>query len=215
MAYTFPEGSAFYFSSTFASAKTITALTNANPAVATSTSHGYADNDLVLLSSGWEDATDAVYKVDQIDANSFELEGLNSSNTSFYAAGAGTGSAQLISSWVSIPQILSISTQGGDPRFTQVSPLSRRNATQVPTGFNPASMTLTLAYDPSNANYTTMLDVSRALTKVAFRMTLSGGAQMLAYGYLAVSEVPALNVNQVNTVTAALTFLNKPVSYSS
>lgn len=215
MAYSFPEGSAFYFSSTFASAKAISVLSNANPAVATSTSHGYSDGDLVLLSSGWEDATDSVYKVDQIDANSFELEGLNSSNTSFYASGAGTGNAYLISSWVSIPQILSVSSQGGDPRFTQISPLARRNATQVPTGFNPASMTLTLGFDASDANYLTMLDVSRSLTKVAFRLALSGGAQMVAYGYLSVSEVPQLNVNQVNTVQCALTFLNKPVSYAS
>lgn len=215
MSYSFPEGSAFYFSSTFASAKTLTVVTNANPAVATSTSHGYADNDLVLFNSGWEDAADSVFKVDQTDSNTFSLLGLNSTNTSFYAAGAGIGTTQLISSFVSIPQILSISSQGGDPRFTQISPLARRNATQVPTGFNPASMTLTLGYDPSNANYLTMLDVSRALTKVAFKMTLSGGAQMVAYGYLSVSEVPQLNVNQANTVTCALTFLNKPVSYSS
>jgi hypothetical protein len=215
MAYTFPEGSAFYFSSTFAATKTITALTNADPAVATSTSHGYIDDDLVLLDSGWEDATDSVYKVNQTAANTFELLGLNATDTSFYAAGAGIGTASLISSWVSIPQILSISTQGGDPRFTTVTPLSRRNATQVPTGFNASSMTLTMAYDPDQANWATMLSVSRGLTKVAFRMTLSGGAQMVAYGYLNVSEVPSLNVNQVNTVTCALTFLNRPVSYSS
>lgn len=215
MAYTFPEGSKFYFTSTFASAKTITALTNANPAVATSTSHGYSDGDIVLLSSGWEDATDSLYKVDQIDSNSFELDGLNSTNTSFYAAGAGTGSAYLASSWVEIPQVLSISSQGGDARFTTITPIARRNAINVPTGFNAASVSMTLGYDPTNANYVSMLDVSRSLTKVGFKILLSGGYVVYAYGYLAVSEVPALNVNQANTVTAAFSFLNKPVSYAS
>lgn len=215
MSYSFPEGSAFYFSSTFASAKTISALSNANPAAATSTAHGYVDDDLVLYEGGWEDATESVFKVNQTATDNFELLGLNSTNTTFYAAGSGVGTAKKISTWVSIPQILSVSSQGGDPRFTQISPLARRNAIQVPTGFNAASMTLTLGFDPSNANYLSMLDVSRSLTKVAFRMALSGGAQTLAYGYLSVSEVPQLNVNQANTVTAALTFLNKPVSYAS
>jgi hypothetical protein len=215
MAYNFPEGAAFYFSSTFAGAKTITAVTNANPAVATSTSHGYSDGDIVLFSSGWEDATDRCYKVDQQDANNFELEGLNSSNTSFFGAGSGTGSTYAVSSWVSIPQVLTVATQGGDARFTQVQPLARRNATQVATGFNPSSMTLSLAYDHTNANYVSMLDISRSLTKVAFKLTLNGGAYMLAYGYMNVSETPTMNSNQVMTVSCALSFLNPPVSYAS
>lgn len=215
MSYSFPEGSAFYFSSTFASAKTISAVTNANPAVATSTSHGYVDNDLVLFNSGWEDAADSIFKVDQTDSSTFSLLGLNSTNTTFYPAAAGVGTTQLVSSFTSIPQILSVSSQGGGPRFTQISPLARRNATQVPTGFEAASMTLTLGYDPSNANYVSMLDISRSLTKVAFKLVLSGGQFVVAYGYMSVSEVPQLNVNQANTVTCALSFLNKPVSYAS
>lgn len=215
MAYTFPEGSNFYFSSTLAGAKTITAATNANPTALTSTSHGYVDDDLVLWTSGWEDATDRIYKVNQTDANTFQALGLDTSSTSFYPAGSGTGTTQLVSGWTSIPQVLTVSTQGGDARFTTVSPLSKRNATQVATGFNASSMTLSLAYDPSNANYVSMVALSRTLTKVGFKLVLSGGAQMLAYGYLSVSEVPQMNVNQVNQVTAVLSFLNPPISYES
>jgi hypothetical protein len=33
------------------------------------------------------------------------------------------------------------------------------------------------------------------------------------YGYMSVSEVPQLNANQVNTVSAALTFLGRVMSY--
>ena len=73
MAYYFPEGSKFYFSTTFAAAKTITALTNANPAVATSVAHGYADDDELLLTSGWEDATDSVFRADQLTAEAQRL----------------------------------------------------------------------------------------------------------------------------------------------
>lgn len=215
MAYTFPEGSNFYFSSTFASPKTISAATNANPTALSSNSHGYVDDDLVLWTSGWEDATDRIYKVNQTDANTFQALGLDTSNTSYFPAGSGTGTTALVSSWTSIPQVLTVATQGGDARFTTVTPLSKRNATQVATGFNASSMTLTLAYDPSNANFVTMLGLSRTLTKVGFRLVLSGGAQMLAYGYMSVSEVPQMNVNQVMQVTAVLSFLNPPISYTS
>lgn len=214
MAYFFPEGSSQQFSQTFASAKTITALTNANPAVATSTAHGYATNDEILLTSGWEDATDSVYKVTVIDVDSFSIQGLDTSDTSFFPAGTGTGSAQKLSAWTAIPQVLTISSSGGDARFTDVAPLSRRNALKIPTGFNATSVTLSLAHDASNANYQTMLGISRTLTKVAFKQAISGGATTYGYGYMNVSEMPKLNNNQVNTVDAAITVLGRSVSYS-
>lgn len=215
MAYYFPEGSKVYFSTTFASAKTVTAATNANPSVLTSVAHGYADNDELLFTSGWEDATDAVFKADQLTADTLSLLGLNTTDTNFFAAGSGTGSLQKVSTWVEVPQVLGVSTSGGDARFTTVDLLAKRNSINVPTGFNAASMTLTLAHDPANANYQSMLTVARGLQKVAFKLVLSGGAVMYGYGYMSVSEAPQLNRNQVNQVQAAITFLGRPISYAS
>lgn len=215
MAYNFPEGSKFYVSSTFASSKTISGLTNANPAVATASSHGYSDQDEVLLTSGWEDATDSVYKVDVQDSNSFQVLGLNTTDTDWFAAGTGTGGAQKISSWIEIPQVLTISTTGGDPRFTTISPLAKRNSINVPTGFNAMTITLTLGHDAENANYQEMLNLTRTLTKVAFKMVLSGGATSYGYGHIAVSEMPQLNLNQANQVTASLSFLGRAISYAT
>lgn len=215
MAYSFPEGSSFQFSTTFAGAKTVTAITNASPAVASSTGHGYVDGDIILMQSGWEDLTDTLVKADQLTADTFSLLGVNATDTNFYPAGAGAGTAQLVSNWKAIPQVLTIATSGGDPRFTTIQPLAKRNAINVPTGFNAASITLTLGYDPTNATYQEMLDISRTLSKVAFRMVLSGGIQTLGYGYMSVSEVPSLNSNQANQVTASFSLLGRPMSYAS
>ena len=213
MAYYFPEGSAQQFSQTFASAKTITALTNANPAVATSVAHGYTTNDEIVLTSGWEDATDSVYKITVLTADTFSITGLDSSNVSFFAAGTGTGTAQKISGWTAIPQVLSIGSSGGDARFTDVNLLAKRNALKIPTGFNATSITLSLAHDPAQAGYITMLGISRNLSKVAFKQVISGGAVTYGYGYLSVSEMPKLNSNQVNTVDCAMTVLGRSISY--
>ena len=75
MSYFFAEGSKFYFSRTFAAAKTLSAITNADPAVATSVAHGYADLDEVLVTSGWEDANNAVLRVDQLTADFIAADG--------------------------------------------------------------------------------------------------------------------------------------------
>jgi hypothetical protein len=215
MSYYFPEGSRIYFSSTLAAAKTVSILTNANPALATATAHGYSDNDEILLNSGWEDAHEAVWRVDQQSADTFLVLGLDSSNTAFYPAGTGIGSASKVSSWVEIPQWLGIATDGGDPRFTEIAPLSRRNAFKVPTGFNPYGITLTLGHDPANAAWLQMLALSRTLSKTAFKIALGGGGTMYMYGYMACSEMPSLNVNEPNKATVAISSLNRPISYST
>ena len=213
MALYFPEGSSQQFSQTFASAKTITALTNANPAVATSVAHGYTTGDEILLTSGWEDATDSVYKITVLTADTFSIQGLDTSNTGFFPAGTGTGTAQKISGWTAIPQVLTISGSGGDARFTDVQLLARRNSLKIPTGFNATSITMSLAHDAAQAGYITMQGISRNLSKVAFKQVISGGAVTYGYGYLNVSELPKLNSNQVNTVDAALTVIGRSVSY--
>ena len=215
MAYSLPEGSSQQFSNTLAAAKTITAITNANPAVATCTAHGYTTGDEIKLSSGWEDATDSVYKIESVDANSFKILGLDSTNTSFFPAGSGGGSAQKLSAWTAIPQVLTISASGGDARFTDVNPLAKRNGIRIPTGFNATSVTLSLGFDATTPTYKTMVGISRSLSKVAFKQVLSGGSVQYGWGYLNVSEFPKLNNNQVNTVDAALTFLGRTMSYDA
>lgn len=215
MAYYFPEGTKLQYSTTFAAVKTITALSNANPASASSTAHGYADNDEVLLSSGWEDATDTVYKVDSIDANTFTLLGLDATNTSFYPAGTGTGTASKLSGWVEVPQLLDLSTSGGDVRMTTISPLAKRNDIQVATGFNATALNFTLGHDPANATYLAMLGISRTLTKVALKVLISGSAPMYGYGYLSVSEMPRMARNQANQVSGTITMLGRPMAYGS
>lgn len=215
MAYSLPEGSSQQFSNTLAAAKTITAITNANPAVATCTGHGYTTGDEIMLSSGWEDATDSVYKIESVDANSFKILGLDSTNTSFFPTGSGGGSAQKLSAWTAIPQVLTISASGGDARFTDVNPLAKRNGIRIPTGFNATSVTLSLGFDATTPTYKTMVGISRSLSKVAFKQVLSGGAVQYGYGYMTVSEFPKLNNNQVNTVDAALTFLGRTMSYDA
>lgn len=217
MSLKFPEGTRFYFcsSANFAAAKTVTAVTNANPAAATSASHGYVDNDEVLFTSGWEDASNTIYRADQSDVNTFSFLGLNSSNTSFFPAGSGTGTAQKVGTWVQIPQVMGIQTSGGDPRFTEVQLLASRNQLRVPTGFNATTSVLTLAHDPADANWLTMVDISRSLTPVGFKLVLGGGGTTYAYGYMAVNESPQMNANQVNQVSATFAFLGRQISYST
>lgn len=216
-AFAFPEGTRFQFclNTNFAAAKTVTAVTNANPASASSAAHGYLTNDEIMFTSGWEDATNTIYRANVVDVNTYTFLGLNTVSTRFYPAGAGTGSTQKVGTWVSIPQVVNVETSGGDPRFTEVQLLASRNSLKIPTGFNATTTVITMAHDPADANWLTMIDISRTLAPVAFKMALGGGGTTYAYGYMAVNEAPKLNVNNVNTVQVSFAFLGRQISYST
>lgn len=215
MAYYFPEGSRFYFSQDFAAAVTVTGATNADPTVLTAAGHGLVDNDEFLFVSGWEDATDMVYKADQLTTGTLSPLGLDTTDTDWFPAGSGVGTIRKVNSWSEIPQVLTIATSEASPRFTTISPIAKRNDINIPTGFNAASMTLTLGHDPANVNFQAMQAIGRRLSPVAMKIVLGGGGTMYGYGYLSVSEIPTLNKGQVNQVSAALTMLGRPMAYAT
>jgi hypothetical protein len=215
MAFFFPEGTRVYFSNTLGTAKTITALTNASLAVATSAAHGFVDNDELLVTSGWGDINEMVFKADQLTADTFGLVDLDTTDTAYFPPGGGAGVAKKISSWVEIPQLLTLSTDGGGTRFTDVGLLSRRQDIRIPTGFNPSSMDMTLAWDPADTNFKAMLALSRTIRPAAIKIAVGGGAAIYGYGYLNVREAPTFNRNQVLEVNGSLTMNNRPMSYAA
>jgi len=85
------------FEITFAAAKTITAITKANPAQVTATAHGYNDGDPVKISgvAGMTEVNDKHFQVQVVDANNFTI-GVDSTDYTTYTSG---GNAELIDSF--------------------------------------------------------------------------------------------------------------------
>ena len=69
--------------------KTITAITKANPAVVTASSHGYDDDEHVVISSvaGMTQVNDRTFKIANKTTNTFELAGIDSRDYSTYSSG--------------------------------------------------------------------------------------------------------------------------------
>lgn len=215
MSYYFAEGTKVYYSTTFAAAKTITAVTNASPAVASSTAHGYVDLDPVLLSSGWEDATDAVFEVDQLTADTFGITGLDSSNTTWFAPGSGAGTAQKVSTWVEVPQVLTISPNGGGIKYGTVDPLGSRQAKKQPIGFEAVGLDLKIGYDANNAVIKTLQTLTRVNTKVAVKLVIPGGGRVYGYGNINVSEFPEISKGNAIQLSVGIGFDGRAISYGA
>jgi len=215
MAYFFPEGTKVYYSSTFASAKNITILTNAATAVATAVAHGYTDQDPVLLASGWEDANDTVFEVDQLTADTFGVLGLDSSNTTWFTPGGGVGSASKISGWVEIPQILTISPNGGGIKYGNIDPLGTRQAKKQPIGFEAVGLDLKIGYDATNATIKAMQGLTRVASKVAIKLVIPGGGRVYGYGNINCSEMPEISKGNVIQLSVGVGFDGRSIGYGA
>lgn len=215
MSYSSPAGTKFYVSQTFAAAKTATNATNANPCVITSTSHGYVDDNEVMVTSGWDEITSMVVRVNQTDANTFELKGVDTSSTTLFTADGGdTSTFQLVSSWLELPQVLSISPSGGDMKTITVAPIGRRNALVLPDGFNAATIGFTIGHDVSLTNWSTLVNISRTQTLVAYKSLKPNGAATYGYGYFIMSEVVKQQSGQADSVDAAFFAQGRLISYA-
>ncbi len=214
MAYYTSVGVSFYISQTFASAKTITTASNANPALLTSVSHGYSDGGEVLFTSGWERANNGVFRVDQQSADTFQLLGLNTTNTNLYASGSGLGETKLISSWIELPQVLGITTSGGEARNIEVRPLKSLQGFNLNDGFTPASVSFNIGYDQALANWATLLDISRSQTLVAYKRVGNGGSTY-GYGQFSMTEQPNESSGQVISATVTFNAQGPLISYAT
>ena len=216
MAISLPNGSTVAGASGYGSAINVTAITNAATAVATATAHGLVAGDFVEVTSGWSRLTDKIVRVGTVaDANTFELEGIDTTNTTIYPAGSGVGSVRKVSDWTQISQILSSTSSGGDQQFYEFQLLEADQQKRIPTVKNAAGWALSVADDPTLAGYQWASVANDDREPRALKITLSNGSIITYSAYVSLNKIPSLTVNQAMACELTLSFLNEPVRYVS
>lgn len=208
-------GSKFFYSTTFGAKKTVSSISNTDPAVATAAAHGFSNGQELLLLNGWEDAAESIWRAQDVDAGTLKLEDLDTSDTEWFPSGtASAGSLQLVSDWQEIGQVLDVASTGGGRRDITVSPLARRNSIVLPAGFEASGIDFTLGFDPSRVDQKAMDKISRRLSqRVAFKFVLPGGAKLYAYGFLQKSGIPQMASQDVMKVNVSCSFLGMVSTY--
>lgn len=211
MAYALPNGSTFEIASTLSTSKTITAITNATAPLVTSVAHGLATGDYILLTSGWTKANNRVFKITSGTVDNFTLVGVDTTDVTLYAAGAGIGSFKKVSGWTAISQITEIAFSGGEQQFLTFAFLEDKDEKQMPTSKSAISMTLTVADDPS-LPYVALVEAADADTQPrALRLNLVTGAVMAYSAIVSVTSTPTVTRNELMTRSIALSLQSRPV----
>lgn len=209
-----PNGSTISIQSGVGSPITVSAATNANPCVVTATAHGLSDGDLVIFTSGWSRLTNRIFRVASSDTNSFALEDIDTSDTSKYPAGSGTGSVKEVTGWTQIQQVLSTATEGGEQNYATFQFLEDDFEQRIPTNKTAAGFNLTVADDPTLAGYIAAVAANEDGNPRAVRVLNKNGASTLFYSYVAVNVVPSMDVNTPQSVQMSFSHLNRPVRYA-
>lgn len=204
---------AVVFQSALAAADSITAITKANPGVASSTAHGFVNGDFVLLTvQGMYQVDGKVVRVANKTNDTFELEGINT--TSYETFSSGT--AELITFGNSITTATSMSASGGDFDFIDTTTIHMNRKTQIPGLSNPETYTFDNLWDISDAGQIAMKAASDAQAQRCFKFTFgTGGPIMLFTGYVGFTGAPGGNAQDKVTSSASITAFGTPTYYSS
>lgn len=210
-----PTGTLFSVATTFGSTITVTAVSNATEAVCTATSHGLTTGDIVEFTSGWGRMNKRVFKVETVDANSFKLLKADTSSTSHFPPGTGTGTVREVTAWTQLSKVMNPASQGGDPKTVTYKFIESDVEYSINDGFTATSMTLELDDDDTTSGYTALRSLTDNQTDTVLKVLMRSGAAVYLPCTLAMNDLPRLQDGQINRISVQFNGNNRHTRYGA
>lgn len=185
---------------TYGTAKTVTAVTLANPGVATSAAHGMANDTVGYFNSasGMAQLLDQACRVKNQATNTFELQGLNTTNYAAFTAGEFTP----VATWSTLAESTSYDIGGGAADKLDVTTLldivKKEEQGLLPVGNVSFSV---IAQDTPSAAMQLLEAAVQSQGAVLVRITLPNGAVRI---FRAEPSLPGESVGQGAVGTGSL-----------
>lgn len=173
------QGSQISIATTKATAKAITAISQANPAVVTSTAHGYTVGQLVFIAAvvGMTELNGDWYYVQNPLANTFELRGIDSTGYGAYASG-GTAQSAVFVNWC---ECKGWNESGGSSAEIDVSTVCSTTKEYELGLSDTSTVAIDFNYVPKTATQIFLEAAKLTGDTVPMRVTFSAGAGVLTY----------------------------------
>jgi hypothetical protein len=193
--------------------KTITGITKASPAVASSTAHGYVNGDYVrIAASGMTELDGRVFRCIGVTANTFNLEGIDSTLFGTFTA----GTAESITFGISITTATEITPSGGTFDFISITTVHDNTKSEVPGMADGSKFELKNIWDVSEPGLLAMKAASDAQAQKAFKFTWGTGGQVMAIsGYVGASLLPGGESGGMVSTPSVITSSKLPTYYAS
>jgi hypothetical protein len=203
MAYNIPNGSRVYVANKYADEITITAATNAAEAVLTVNAIGSIKaGDIVQIASGWKKMS-GVFRVKAAANTSITLESIDTTDKTVFPEGSAKGSLKKVEEWEAMPQVMTLSTEGGEQQTQEIQFLEDEQAETVDTFKNGITQVYTFAHDAKSPirKLLMKLDDSKQLTAIRFFNNRAGENRYYTAS-VSFQRVPNTAINEVENVVA-------------
>lgn len=210
-----PDGSLLSFGTTIGATKTMSAISNATEAVATlEASHGVIANDILIITSGWLKLNKRIAKALSVATNDVTLDDINTSSTSTYPTGSGTGSVREVTAWTQIPYIKDFQGSGGEQQTVTEEFLDSDDQYEFFTSRSPRRFNCGVAYQgPAQTHFPLLRAASDARTETAFRIVFPDASVTYFLAVPSFDVVPSTNKGQVQVNALVLLVRAEPTTY--
>ncbi len=211
-----PTGTTFHIASAYAASQATTAVTNATEAVVTCAAHGYANGDMLEVTSGWGRLNRRVFRAKNVSANNFTLEGADTTNLNFFPAGTGVGSVRKINTFTQITGVMNPQSSGGEPKTVNYKYIESDVEYSMNDGFSATNYTLEIDADQiGSAGYNALKTLTDVQTDTCLKMATRSGSLVFVPCTVALNEAVKLQDGQINRVTCAFNGNNRLTRYAS
>ena len=211
-----PTGSTFFVATAFSVVKTVSAVSNAAEAVVTSTAHGFSNGDIIEMTSGWGRLNLRAFRAKSVTADTFTLEGADTTNTSFYPSGTGAGSARKVLTFQQITTVMNPSASGGEPKNVTYKFVESDIEFNINDGFTATSYAMDLDADSiGTAGYTALKNLTEVQSNTILRVQTRSGSILLVPCTAALNEAVSFQDGQINRVKASFNGNQRGTRYAS
>lgn len=170
-----------------ATAKTITAISKANPAVVSCAAHGFtAGQELLLKVSGMLEVNDMVVRVGNPVSGTFELEGVDSTLFSTFTA----GNAALITFGAAAATFQDVNSSGGEAKAVEITTIHDDTDKEIPGAKSALSYSFGSLWDPSDPALIELKKADNVKGERAIKLSFATGAKVYFNAYPTASLAP-------------------------
>ncbi|HGM9963763.1 TPA: phage tail protein [Providencia stuartii] len=165
-------------------------------------SSGVKAGDIVQVISGWKRMS-GVYRVKAAVETSVTLEGVDTTDTERFPAGGGKGTLKTIQEWEVMPQVMTLSTEGGEQQTQEIQFLEDEQAETIDTYKSGIVQVYTFAHDAQLPirKLLMKLDDTKQLTAIRFYNKRAGEDRYYSAS-VSFQRVPNTAINEVENVSA-------------
>lgn len=180
---------------------------NANPCVVDlgAGAHGITTSGVVILQTGWGELNNRAFAVTVIDANSFSLDGIDTTDTTRFPAASNTVTSTTASAFKEITQFTGFDVSGGDAKSAKIQYIHDQLEQNVPDGFNAIERKIVFdAAIKGTEGEILLSQLSRSQKSTAYKVISRTGDYYLLNAIIALNTEVIHKKGDIDTFNASL-----------